>query len=140
MTVSSSPPLILSVGPKGRSSRRKRKRRSSGSERAASPRACRQVQCKNRSEFPYPIPLPIFKPPQPFASFQPGTGISELRGNYDWINCEFINGNLIEVHFRRNQNFRHGNSVAIPVWNGEKVDNMNFIDDGEYFRKGFYID
>jgi hypothetical protein len=66
--------------------------------------------------------------------------LNELKGDYDWINCEFINGNLIEVHFRRNPDFRHGNSVAIPVWNDEKVENMKFIDDGEYFRKGFYID
>ena len=66
--------------------------------------------------------------------------LNELKGDYDWINCEFINGNLIEVHFRRNPDFRHGNSVAIPVWSDEKVENMKFIDDGEYFRKGFYID
>ena len=65
--------------------------------------------------------------------------LSDLKGNYDWINCEFINGNLIEVHFRRNPNFRYGNSVAIPVWNDEKVENMTFIEDAEYFRKGFYI-
>lgn len=65
--------------------------------------------------------------------------LNDLKGNYDWINCEFIDGNLIEVHFRRNPDFRHGNSVAIPVWDENQVENMEFIDDGEYFRRGFYI-
>lgn len=65
--------------------------------------------------------------------------LNDLRGDYDWINCEFINGKLIEVHFRRNPDFRHGNSVAIPVWDENQVENMKFIDDGEYFRRGFYI-
>ena len=62
-----------------------------------------------------------------------------LKGNYDWINCEFIDGNLIEIHFRQNPDFRYENSVAIPVWEDEKVENMNYIQDKDYFRKGFYI-
>ena len=62
-----------------------------------------------------------------------------LKGNYDWINCEFIGKNLIEVHFRQNPDFRYENSVAIPVWNDEKIENMNYIHDEDYFRKGFYI-
>jgi hypothetical protein len=63
----------------------------------------------------------------------------DLKGNYEWINCEFINGKLIEVHFRQNPDFRYNNSVAIPVWDDEKYENMKFIEDGDYFRKGFYI-
>ena len=63
----------------------------------------------------------------------------ELKGNYDWINCEFIDGNLIEVHFRRNPDFRYGNTVAIPVWDEEKVEKMTFVEDEDYLRKGFYI-
>lgn len=65
--------------------------------------------------------------------------LKELKGNYEWINCEFIGGQLIEVHFRRNPDFRYGNSVAIPVWNDEEEENMTFIEDSEYFRKGFWI-
>ena len=65
--------------------------------------------------------------------------LKNLKGNYDWVNCEFIDGNLIEVHFRRNPDFRYNNSVAIPVWNDEKCENMTFIKDSDYFRKGFYI-
>jgi hypothetical protein len=66
--------------------------------------------------------------------------LNNLKGNYEWINCEFIDNKLIEVHFRQNPDFRHNNSVAIPVWDDEKVDNMTFIEDSDYLRKGFYIE
>ena len=69
--------------------------------------------------------------------------LNNLKGKYDWINCEFIGNKLIEVHFRRNPDFRYGNSVAIPVWKGEKVEkieNLVFVEDEDYRRKGFYID
>jgi hypothetical protein len=65
--------------------------------------------------------------------------LKQLKGNYDYINCEFIGNKLIEVHFRQNPDFRYGNSIAIPVWDDEKIKNMNFIEDSDYFRKGFYI-
>jgi len=65
--------------------------------------------------------------------------LDDLKGNYEYINCEFIGGRLIEVHFRQNPDFRYNNTVAIPVWNDEKVENMTFIKDVEYHRKGFYI-
>lgn len=65
--------------------------------------------------------------------------LKNLKGNYEWINCEFINGRLIEVHFRQNPDFRYENTVAIPVWDDEIVENMTFISDSDYFRKGFYI-
>ena len=68
--------------------------------------------------------------------------LRNLHGNYDWINCEFINGHLIEAHIRRNPNFRYGNSVAIPVWDDDKEENdtnLSYIEDSEYKRKGFYI-
>lgn len=69
--------------------------------------------------------------------------LNNLKGDYDWINCEFIDNKLIEVHFRRNPDFRYGNSVAIPVWVGEKVEkieNFRFVEDKDYLREGFYID
>jgi hypothetical protein len=65
--------------------------------------------------------------------------LKNLKGNYEWINCEFINGNLIEVHFRKNPDFRYGNSVAIPVWGDETIENMKFIEDSDYLRKGFFV-
>ena len=68
--------------------------------------------------------------------------LSKLKGNYEWINCEFIDGKLIEVHFRQNPDFRYNNTIAIPVWNDEKSENIEdctFIKDKEYYRSGFYI-
>lgn len=69
--------------------------------------------------------------------------LKNLKGNYEWINCEFIGNKLIEVHFRRNPDFRYGNSIAIPVWKGErpqKIKDFTFIEDKDYLRKGFFID
>lgn len=68
--------------------------------------------------------------------------LKKLKGNYDWINCEFIDGNLIEVHTRQNPNFRYGNTVAIPVWgeeNDKKPSDLSYIEDSGYLRKGFYL-
>jgi hypothetical protein len=36
-----------------------------------------------------------------------------------WINCEFIDGKLIEVHFRRNEDFEGNIEEFIPVWEGQ---------------------
>lgn len=65
--------------------------------------------------------------------------LRDIRGDYEYINCEFIGEKLIEVHFRQNPDFRYNNSIAIPVWEDEFIENMTFIKDEEYFRKGFYI-
>ena len=69
--------------------------------------------------------------------------LNSLKGDYEWINCEFIGNKLIEVHFRRNPDFRYGNTVAIPVWKADrpqKIDNFTFVQDKDYLRKGFFID
>lgn len=69
--------------------------------------------------------------------------LNNLVGNYDWIQCEFIDGNLIEVHFRRNPNFQYGNSVAIPVWDDmpqKNHANLKYVEEPNYLRKGFLID
>jgi hypothetical protein len=70
--------------------------------------------------------------------------LEKLNANYEWINCEFIGGHLIEVQFRRNPNFRYNNSVAIPVWGENIKDTANyqgyrFIEDPSYERRGFYV-
>jgi hypothetical protein len=68
--------------------------------------------------------------------------LNDLMGNYEWINCEFINGNLIEVHFRRNPDFRYENSIAIPIWDDtfeEDYEDYRFIEDSDFNRRGFYI-
>jgi hypothetical protein len=63
---------------------------------------------------------------------------------YEWINCEFIGDKLIEIHFRRNPDFRFGNTVAIPVWKNQKrkrkYSNMTYVEDEDYLREGFWID
>ena len=68
--------------------------------------------------------------------------LNDLVGNYEWINCEMIGNHVIEVQFRQNPDFRYGNTVAIPVWGNEKVENMTYIEDKEYdtyHRKGFWV-
>jgi len=62
--------------------------------------------------------------------------LKNLKGNYDWINCEFINGNLIEVHVRQNPDFRYNNDIAIPIWVETFDKNMDFIEDFEYDTYG----
>ena len=72
--------------------------------------------------------------------------LNDLKERYDWINCEFIGGKLIEVQFRRNPDFRFGNSIAIPVWKDEPKPEMlegvsfRYIEERDYRRKGFIID
>jgi len=67
--------------------------------------------------------------------------LDRVKDKYEWINCEFIGGKLIEAHFRRNPDFRFGNDYAVPVWDNEDVlyDNPNYIKEGDYHRKGFII-
>ena len=42
--------------------------------------------------------------------------------HHEWINCEFIGGNLIEVHFRQNEDFTEGMTEFIPVWEGQSTE------------------
>lgn len=69
--------------------------------------------------------------------------LSSLTENYEWINCEMIGNRLIEVHFRRNPNFRYGNTVAIPMWDEseqEKYSDLTYIADQNHLRQGFLVD
>lgn len=68
--------------------------------------------------------------------------LRDLKGTYETINCEFIGNKLIEIHFRSNPDFRHGNTIAIPVWSDEKprfYKNYRYIDDPDSDRLGFWI-
>lgn len=47
--------------------------------------------------------------------------LNELHDNYEYINCEFIDNNLIEVHLRQNEDFKNDISHFIPVWKGEST-------------------
>ena len=45
--------------------------------------------------------------------------LDDMFLRYKWLNCEFINSNLIEVHLRHNEDFDGGINYFIPVWQGE---------------------
>ncbi len=68
--------------------------------------------------------------------------LKNLNKDYEWINCEFIGEHLIEVQFRRNPNFRYGNTIAIPVWDKKiekNYEGYRFIEDPSYERTGFWV-
>ena len=70
--------------------------------------------------------------------------LRDLKGKYEYINCEFIDGKLIEVHFRQNPDFRYGNRIAIPIWNEKELNKMDmdeykFIKDSDFKRLGFLV-
>ena len=62
-----------------------------------------------------------------------------VKDRYEWINCEFIGDKLIEVHFRRNPDFRYGNDSIVPVWEGDEIPEGQYIEDDDYKRKGFIL-
>lgn len=69
--------------------------------------------------------------------------LNDLKGNYEYVNCEFVGGKLIEVHFRQNPDFKYGNKVAIPVWKDDNIvkeGKYNFITDEDFLREGFFIE
>lgn len=71
--------------------------------------------------------------------------LNDIATRYEWINCEFIGGKLIEVHFRRNPDFRYNNTIAMPVWKDQKVPELDestgmyYIEDKDYRRQGFIV-
>jgi hypothetical protein len=47
--------------------------------------------------------------------------LKDLAQRYEWINCEFIDSKLIEVHLRHNEDFENGIDHFIPVWTGQST-------------------
>jgi len=45
--------------------------------------------------------------------------LRNFNQRHQWINCEFIGDNLIEIHLRRNEDFDGNINHFIPVWEGE---------------------
>ena len=73
-----------------------------------------------------------FKHPDTFTTWRrwqrvedtvPLPGIIEQFKDKEWINCEFIGGKLIEVHFRHNPDFalRENMQEFIPVWIEDEI-------------------
>ena len=68
--------------------------------------------------------------------------LENLRGKYPVINCEFIDGKLIEVQLRENQDFQWGNEEAIPVLHEDVLNcppGYEFKLSVDYNRFGFYV-
>ena len=73
---------------------------------------------------------------------------AKLADDYEYINVEYVDGKIIECHFRSNPDFIYNNTVAYPVWNDQSQDDFKFaedmglryVDSPEYYRKGFFID
>lgn len=68
--------------------------------------------------------------------------LEQFRTKYSTINIEYIGFRIIEVHFRKNPDFRWGNDVAIPVYDDMEVvcpPDYRFVESPDYHRKGFYI-
>lgn len=65
----------------------------------------------------------------------------ELQGEYDWINCEFIGGRLIEVHLRRNPDFvKWDAQELIPVYDIDTaIGSVDFVADPDGERLGFIV-
>ena len=93
-----------------------------------------------------------FKPEETFIQWNKWVQISvevpfpkildSFLSKYEWINCEFIGGKLIEIHFRRNPDFSYNNTEYIPVWQGQ--DSMpptwEKLDTSEKYRFVEHID
>ena len=67
--------------------------------------------------------------------------LHKLVGKYPTINCEFIGGNLIEVHLRANEEMGDYDEI-IPVWKDEPLDlklGYDYVDHPDYHgRVGFF--
>ena len=81
--------------------------------------------------------------------------LSNLKGKYNKINVEYIDGKPIEFHLRHNPDFIHDNTVAYPVWKNETpisslytntnipnetTEKLKYIESPDYLRRGFWID
>jgi|TARA_Y100000296_G_C5143954_1_gene242628 hypothetical protein len=66
--------------------------------------------------------------------------LKELKGSYKAINCEFIDGKLIEMHLRANEDMGDYNEV-IPIWEGQSTTppkGFTYVEQPDYNRIGFF--
>lgn len=48
--------------------------------------------------------------------------LESIKNQYQFVNCEYIGGKLIEVHFRQNPDWRFDQEEFIPVWQGQSTE------------------
>lgn len=61
---------------------------------------------------------------------------------YPYLNCEFIDGKLIEAHLRVNPDFQNDEQVILPVWEGQDLtppEEFEYVSDPDHHRVGFFV-
>lgn len=64
--------------------------------------------------------------------------LKPIAKKYQFMNCEYIGGKLIEVHLRKNPDFDFDNVEFIPVWQGQDTtppEGYRYVDCPEYNQR-----
>ena len=64
--------------------------------------------------------------------------LKPMAKKYQFMNCEYIGGKLIEVHLRKNPDFEFDNVEFIPVWEGQDTTppkGYRYVDCPEYNQR-----
>jgi hypothetical protein len=64
--------------------------------------------------------------------------LKPMAKKYQFMNCEYIGGKLIEVHLRKNPDFEFDNVEFIPVWEGQDTtppEGYRYVDCPEYNQR-----
>lgn len=64
--------------------------------------------------------------------------LKPIAKKYQFMNCEYIGGKLIEVHLRKNPDFDFDNVEFIPVWEGQDTtppEGYRYVDCPEYNQR-----
>lgn len=81
---------------------------------------------KNNIEIPYPHHI-----------------LDQLEQEYDWVNVEYIGDKIVEIHLRRNPDFKgHDSNYVIPVYKDQVIKparDQLFVPSQDEDRLGFYI-
>ena len=64
--------------------------------------------------------------------------LKPIANKYQFMNCEYIGGKLIEVHLRKNPDFDFDNVEFIPVWEGQDTtppEGYRYVECPEYNQR-----
>jgi len=64
--------------------------------------------------------------------------LKPIAKKYQFMNCEYIGGKLIEVHLRKNPDFDFNNVEFIPVWQGQDTtppEGYRYVECPEYNQR-----